>query len=181
MKPPAAMTATLALALAGCGSGTHTPPPHKTPTDTGMALTSPAFHDAMPLPARFTCEGPDFSPPLGIAGVPAGTQELAIVLFDRNAHNFLHWVVFAIPPDVLLIREGEIPPNALQATTSFGSARYGGPCPPRGQLHVYDFALFAEPTRLELAPGSNGRAAFRTIKAGASARTDLHATYTRRG
>lgn len=184
------VTAASACVAAGCGGGGGHPSSASHASSTGptgprlsatMALTSPAFPSLGALPARFTCDGLDISPPLGIGGTPLGTSELALVLHDVDANGFLHWVVFAIPPDVVLIREDELPPNALQATTGFGPARYGGPCPPRGRTHHYVFELYAERTRLSLEPGGQGPVAVQAIEAGASAKAVLIGTYRRAG
>ena len=40
-----------------------------------LRITSPAFADGATIPAKYTCEGSDLSPPLAWSGVPDGHQE----------------------------------------------------------------------------------------------------------
>lgn len=178
-----------ALLLAGCGGGGSRPgegptPPSSTPAPGPMALTSPAVGPGAKLPARYTCDGADVSPPLAFTGVPRRAAELALVLLDSDAPTaagpFLHWVVFGIPRDVLVEPENELAPGALQASTSFGRARYLGPCPPPGPPHHYSLELYAERTRLMLTAGMPGLPALRAIRAGARASAVLAFTYARR-
>lgn len=115
-----------------------------------MLLTSPAFVEGTALPARFTCKGENVSPPLEWSGAPAGTQSYALLVTDPDAPggDFLHWLIFNIPPTCNTLETG-VPNNfklangAVQGINSFGRPGYGGPCPPPGQKHRYRFTLFA--------------------------------------
>ncbi|RRD37141.1 hypothetical protein EII18_13110, partial [Comamonadaceae bacterium OH3737_COT-264] len=42
------------------------------------------------------CRGSNWSPPLEITGIPAGTKQLAIEMRDRTVPT-LHWKVWGIP------------------------------------------------------------------------------------
>lgn len=44
-----------------------------------MKLTSSAFDAGQAIPAKYTCEGEDISPPLQWSGVPAGAKSLALI------------------------------------------------------------------------------------------------------
>lgn len=169
----------VALVVAGCAGGSS-PAPKLGP----MTVTSPAVGPGAALPTRYTCDGPDVSPPLAFSGAPRRAAELAVVLLDSDVRSetgpFLHWVVFGIPHDVLVEPENELAPGALQAATSFGRARYLGPCPPPGPAHHYSLELYAERTRLMLTAGMPGQEALRAIRAGADARAVLAFTYARR-
>jgi len=68
-----------------------------------MRLTSTAFDDGVTIPKRFTCDGAEASPPLAIADRPARTRELALVVEDRDADQFVHWTVLRIAPDTAVI------------------------------------------------------------------------------
>ena len=60
-------------------------------------------HPAREIPARFTCEGADVSPPLVWEGVPAKAKSLALIIDDPDAPDpaspqmtWVHWVLFTI-------------------------------------------------------------------------------------
>ena len=123
-----------------------------------MTLTSPAFDHGGPIPAAFTCEGKDRSPRLEWSGIPDGTRSLALIVDDPDAPdpaapkmNYVHWVLYNIPPEARGLDEG-IAPNALPAGTREGlndwkRTGYGGPCPPIGR-HRYFHKLYALDTVL---------------------------------
>jgi Raf kinase inhibitor-like YbhB/YbcL family protein len=132
------------VVLAGCGGGADKPssgPPAAPPT---MRLTSPAFHDGGTIPTRFTCSGDGISPPLSIAGAPERTRELALVVEDRDAGNFVHWIVLGIPKGAVGVRAGAGPRGLVQTKNSFGKRGWGAPCPPKGDKpHRYVFSIYA--------------------------------------
>ena len=113
-----------------------------------MKLSSSAFQEGGIIPSRYTCEGANISPPLAIADVPAEARTLVLIMHDpdvppriRSDRNWDHWIVFNIPAATSQIAEGARPPGVLGKTT-FGSAKYGGPCPPDRE-HRYIFTLYA--------------------------------------
>jgi Raf kinase inhibitor-like YbhB/YbcL family protein len=125
-----------------------------------MKLHSPAFSDGDVIPARFTCDGDNLSPPLAWSGAPKGTKGFAIVCDDSDAPGgtFLHWGVWDIPARWNSLDEGASPiardVGPLEALNEFRHQGYGGPCPPpeRG-AHRYHFHLWALPVeRLKLPP-----------------------------
>jgi hypothetical protein len=56
-------------------------------------LVSPAIPPSGEIPAQYTCDGADISPPLSWSDVPAGTGSLALVVEDPDAPSgtFRHW------------------------------------------------------------------------------------------
>ncbi|HEX4475966.1 MAG TPA: YbhB/YbcL family Raf kinase inhibitor-like protein [Polyangiaceae bacterium] len=139
-----------------------------------LALTSPAYAAGSSMPAKYTCEAGDTSPPLAWSGVPAGTKSLALVIDDPDAPDpaaptkvWVHWVVADIPPSVTGFAEGAassgLPAGAVAGTNDFGKATYGGPCPPTGR-HRYFHELYAldavlglsSPTKAALESAMNG-------------------------
>jgi len=127
----------LALALTLACSRTE---PHATnPT---MTLSSPAFANNGAIPAKYTCDGANVSPPLMIAGVPADAKSLALTVEDPDAPGgtFTHWLVWKVPPSTTAIVEGQH--VGTEEKNGFGKPGYGGPCPPSG-LHHYVFTLYA--------------------------------------
>ncbi len=125
-----------------------------------MELTSPAFEHHGDIPARFTCQGADVSPPLHIAGVPVATVSLALLVEDPDVPDpadpivvWDHWVVWNISSDVSTIPERSLPAGAMQGRNSWGRNDYGGPCPMIGR-HRYFFRLHALDTAFDLPPGA---------------------------
>src|SRR3990167_4952451 len=67
-----------------------------------MQITSTAFTESNMIPAKYTCDGRDISPPLEWKGIPAGTKSLALINDDPDAPvgTWVHWVIYNIPPNV---------------------------------------------------------------------------------
>jgi Raf kinase inhibitor-like YbhB/YbcL family protein len=123
-----------------------------------LTLTSSAFKQGEKIPARYTCEGDDVSPPLAIGGVPAGTKSLAFVLDDPDAPDpkapqrvWAHWLVYNLPPGTDTLQEDAaragLPKGAMVGMNDKKQAAYHGPCPPIGR-HRYFHKLFALNTLL---------------------------------
>ncbi len=128
-----------------------------------IKITSPAFEDGGLIPAKYTCDGADISPPLQWDAVPEGTQSIALISDDPDAPvgTWVHWVLFNLPADTRELAEN-IPPDktlangARQGITDFGRIGYGGPCPPSG-THRYFFKIYALDTKIDLAAGARKR------------------------
>jgi Raf kinase inhibitor-like YbhB/YbcL family protein len=121
-----------------------------------LSLTSSAFSPGGAIPARYTCEGDDCSPPLAWSGVPAGTRSLVLIVDDPDAPDpaaprmtWVHWVVYDIPPSVSGLAEAvkSPPAGARTGLNDWRRADYGGPCPPIGR-HRYFHKLYALDTVL---------------------------------
>jgi Raf kinase inhibitor-like YbhB/YbcL family protein len=117
-----------------------------------MALTvsSDAFEDGGEIPARYTCDGADVSPPLTISGVPADAAELALLCEDPDAPSgtFVHWVAWGIDPGNASLAEGAEPLGV--GTNGFRKTGYRGPCPPPGPAHRYIFTIYALSGELDM-------------------------------
>jgi Raf kinase inhibitor-like YbhB/YbcL family protein len=141
----------LSAACGGCRSGHPSAPPGVTPAT--LSVTSKAFEPDGAIPIDCTCDGVDRSPALAWSAPPEGTRSLAIVVDDPDAAGgqFTHWLAYDIPPATVALLEGVDPTTlgADEGTNSFGRAGYGGPCPPRLEMHRYVFHVFA----LDAPPG----------------------------
>jgi Raf kinase inhibitor-like YbhB/YbcL family protein len=146
-----------------------------------IRVTSTGFADGGDIPQVYTCDGQDVSPPLSFTDVPAGTQELALLVEDPDAPGgtFVHWVAWGIDPSKAALAEGESPPGA--GTNGFGRRGYGGPCPPKGAPHRYVFTVFALSRRLDLAAGASAQDLRRAMAGGVVAEGRLVGRYARGG
>src|SRR5882762_7278635 len=53
-------------------------------TDMNLQITSSAFTEGQPIPAKYTCQGKDVSPPLQWSGVPPAAKSLALICDDPD-------------------------------------------------------------------------------------------------
>ena len=123
-----------------------------------LTLTSTAFGVAGAIPARYTCDDADVSPPLAWTGIPAGTRSFALIVDDPDAPDpaapqrvYVHWVLYDIPSSTPGLPEAtnatNLPPGAREGTNDWSRTGYGGPCPPIGR-HRYFHKLYALDTPL---------------------------------
>ncbi len=112
-----------------------------------ITVTSRSFVRNGQIPVDLTCDGKDLSPQLTWSSPPDGTKSLVIVVDDPDASLavFTHWLVFGLPPTEVSLPEGIDPATlgAKVAQNDFHNVRYDGPCPPRGEIHRYQFKIFA--------------------------------------
>ena len=117
---------------------------HEPEHDMTFQLTSSAFKAGGPIPARFTCDAEDVSPPLSWSGAPDGTRSFALIVDDPDAPDpkapkvvYVHWVVCDIPPSTTSLPEhsgaSNLPEGAREGPNDFKNIGYGGPCPPIGR------------------------------------------------
>lgn len=87
-----------------------------------MKIESPAFQNNQNIPAKYTCDGENISPPLKISGVPENAKSLALIVDDPDAPmcTWIHWVLLNISPATSEIAENSAPAGALELKTSFG-------------------------------------------------------------
>lgn len=123
-----------------------------------IKLTSSAFEDGAMIPAKYTCDGQDISPPLQFDNIPQATRSIALISDDPDAPmgTWVHWVVFNIPPETRELSENfpsdeTLPDGTRQGLTDFGKTGYGGPCPPSG-THRYFFKIYALDTIIDVVP-----------------------------
>jgi len=123
-----------------------------------LTLSSPDIADGTALAAAqlfnaFGCTGSNVSPALTWRNAPAGTKSFALLAYDPDAptgSGWWHWVVYNIPANARSLpadagdSSKKLTPGAtVQGRTDYGTAGYGGPCPPPGNPHRYIFRLYA--------------------------------------
>jgi len=141
----AARLAVVVFAVFGAGGAVRS----AAADDATFELSSPAFAAGADIPRDFTCEGADRPPPLAWRGAPPGTRSFALIVDDPDAPDpaapkmtWVHWVLYAIPPDATRLDGTALPAGTVAGTSDFRRTRYGGPCPPVG-IHRYFFKLYA--------------------------------------
>ena len=145
-----------------------------------MKVTSSAFQQGANIPSKFSCDGPNTSPPLQISDVPTEAKSLVLIVDDPDAPSglFTHWVVWNISPQNTTIGEGTTP-KGVQGTNDFGKSGYGGPCPPSG-THRYYFKVFALDRELDLPVGAKRSQLDSAIKGHVIAQGELMGRYSRK-
>ena len=133
-----------------------------------ITVTSPAFEDGGPLPARYTEDGERLSPPLEWIGVPPEAQALVLLVEDADSPSLnplVHAIVWDLPGGDGGLPEGGLASSAgsgeghAMGRNSFLGAKYLAPDPPTGHgPHRYAFQVFALDRRPEL-DGTPGRGA----------------------
>ncbi len=142
------------------------------PTAHAFELSSPSLSPGQPMPKAqeyqgFGCDGDNLSPALTWHDVPAGTKSFALTVYDPDAptgSGWWHWQVYDIPAEASTLPSGAgsvtgagLPSGAQQHRNDYGSASFGGACPPPGDKpHRYQFRLFAlDVVKLGVTPDSS--------------------------
>jgi Raf kinase inhibitor-like YbhB/YbcL family protein len=189
------------IAIGGCDREQRARAPQPSSRETEgdsvmkMKLTSSAFQEGAAIPAKFTGERDDVSPPLAWDGAPEGTKEFALICDDPDAPTaepWVHWVIYGIGPDVRALPEGiksntpelSQPITARQGKNSWDSGvttGYRGPMPPPGHgPHHYHFKLYALDTKLDVPPSATKSQLENAMKGHVLAEAHLVGTYERK-
>jgi Raf kinase inhibitor-like YbhB/YbcL family protein len=122
------------------------------------SIQSKSFRHNEMIPARYTCDGQDISPPLQWSGIPTEAKSLVLIVDDPDAPDpaapkmtWVHWVLYNIPVDTPGLEENissaSLPGGTKEGINDWGRKGYGGPCPPIGR-HRYFFKIYALDTVL---------------------------------
>ena len=190
--------AVAAAALAGALSTGHA---SAQGTPAALTVTSTAFKNGDSIPADYTADGKNVSPPLNWTGAPAATREFAVILDDPDAPTpqpFVHWVVYKIPGTATGLPQA-MPMgataavaggSATQGTTGFGMfARrggpppepgYRGPAPPPGKPHHYHFKVYALNAALDAKEGMTKDELLKAMEGKIVAQGELVGVYERK-
>jgi hypothetical protein len=122
-----------------------------------LQLSTLAFADHAPIPARYTADGEGVSPPLQWHGVPAEADSLVLIVEDADAPTgepLVHAIVVGLDaadgglPEGALDSPGHEGIHVQEGRNSYFRTGWLPPDPPPGHgVHRYVFQLFA------LAPG----------------------------
>lgn len=140
----------ISVGLSGCNQNNQ----KEQPKFGNMKISSTAFENEEGIPAEFTCDGDDVSPPLMFTNLPNNTKSLALIVDDPDAPmgTWVHWLIWNIPANTTVIEENETL-TFPQGKNDFGNQGYDGPCPPP-ETHRYFFKLYALDTMLDLESGT---------------------------
>lgn len=151
-----------------------------------LNLTSSAFQHNTVIPAKYTGDGLDESPPLRWSDPPEGTESFALVCNDPDAPagDWVHWLLFNLPANARELKANQptsptLDHQVIQAKNDFGRLGYGGPAPPRGKTHHYHFRLYALDKKLELASGTTKHQLENAMKGHILDHGELIGTYSR--
>jgi Raf kinase inhibitor-like YbhB/YbcL family protein len=144
-----------------------------------LQISSPAFADGQPIPAKYARGHTNLSPVLRIKGVPDRAKSLALIVDDPDAPSalFTHWLAWNISPQHALFLEGRPPRGAVVGKNSLGHVKYDGPFPPSG-THRYVFHLYALDSSLKLPEGSDRPTLDAAMKGHILTEADLTGTYS---
>jgi len=152
-----------------------------------MQLSSAVFNEGGAIPAPYTCDGRNVSPPLKWSGAPEGTKALALIVDDPDAPagTWVHWVLYDLPagPNELpedVQKSQYVAGGAMQGLNDFKHLGYGGPCPPPGKPHRYFFKLYALDQPLGQKPGLTKKELERAMEKHILAQGQLMGTYKRK-
>lgn len=154
-------------------------------------IDSPAFPPDGPIPAVYTCEGRDRSPPLHWQDAPAGTKSLVLIVDDPDAPDpkapkmtWVHWVLANLPADSKGLPEGvaaaQLPKGTVEGLNDWKRTGYGGPCPPIGR-HRYFHKLYALDTVLPNLRQPTKAQVEKAMQGHVLAHTELVGTYQKTG
>lgn len=152
-----------------------------------IQITSAAFADGQPIPAKYTADGLDISPPLAWTNAPAGAKSFALITDDPDAPKgtWVHWVIYDLPPTATTLAENtpnspQLPDGTKQGLNSFKKIGYNGPAPPPGKVHHYFFKIYALDAALDLQPGATKADLLNATDGHVLAQGQLVGTYQRK-
>ncbi len=142
-----------------------------------MIVSSSAFKDGGMIPARYTCDGENISPPLDFDDVPSTTVSIAVIVdgIDSSSGTMTHWVVWNIDFEEG-IDEDTVP--GVEGMNGFNRVSYCGPCPSEG-IHRYYFMAYALDTRLDFITGTGRNEIEDAMQSHILARGELMGEYGR--
>lgn len=153
-----------------------------TEVEKSVTVESSAFQAEKRIPSKYTCQGPDMSPPISVGDLPDDAKAWAVIVEDPDApgKTWLHWTAWNLPADpTTLPEDADIRSlGGREGKTDFGDVGYGGPCPPSG-THRYVFRVFALDDELDVEQGADLNTLQTAINDHALAYGELMGTYSK--
>jgi Raf kinase inhibitor-like YbhB/YbcL family protein len=170
------VVAVVAPILAGCAPAK----PAEVGSMADLNVTSTAFGEGQAIPAQYTCDGEDRSPPLAWSGGPDDSRFAAILVTDPDAGGFIHWSAANVDGSGLAEGASGSATAGVEGSNGFGRTGWGGPCPPSGE-HRYVFTVYALSERLDLGPGFDADQLRSQLRGKVLAQGQLMGRYRRAG
>ena len=154
-----------------------------------MNITSSAFAHNESMPALFTCEGENISPPLAWNNVPEGAKSLVLMVDDPDAPDpaaprriWVHWLLYNLPANCAGLPEAiaTLPAGTKEGLSDWQRTGYGGPCPPIGR-HRYFHKLYALDCVLPDLGTPTQKALVQAMQGHIMAEAQLIGTYQKKG
>ena len=154
-----------------------------------MNITSSAFAHNESMPALFTCEGENISPPLAWNNVPEGAKSLVLMVDDPDAPDpaaprriWVHWLLYNLPANCAGLPEAvaTLPAGTKEGLNDWQRTGYGGPCPPIGR-HRYFHKLYALDCVLPDLGTPTQKALVQAMQGHIMAEAQLIGTYQKKG
>ena len=158
-----------------------------------VRVSSDAFADHGPVPARFTDDGAKVSPPLRFALIPGAATSLALIVEDADSPTpapLCHALAWNIVAEDGGLHEAALDADAMPTTrcgivvgrNSFMALGWLPPDPPKGHgPHRYAFQVYALDVALDLDEGTGRGALVEALKGHVLAKGLLIGTYERTG
>jgi len=116
--------------------------------------------DKKMFPLRHTCDGENISPEIFLERIQS--PYLAIILEDWTSvdKGFVQWIIWnieakeKIPENIPKEPVVTHPIVAVQGKNDFHTIGYYGPCPQKGETHMYYFNVYGLDSLLDIEPGS---------------------------
>ena len=176
----------VSVLILGCASKKESESEGKVEGVMELPVTSSAFGEGEMIPAKYTADGANVSPPLAWNSIPEGTKSIALICDDPDAPmgTWIHWVMYNLPGDLTGLPEnvpsGENPPTGgKHGITDFGTYGYGGPAPPSG-THRYFFKIYARDSELALKGRVTKKDLLKAMEGHVLAQGQLMGKYSRR-
>ena len=145
-----------------------------------------AFAMGAPMPPKYAGTGANLSPPLSWNQAPANAQSIAILCDDPDAPmgDWVHWVLFNLPPHITKLDEGvptqaQLPNGAIQGRNGSNEIGYEGPYPPPGKPHRYFFKVYALDIKLALTSAARKSDLLKAMQGHILAQGQLMGTFQR--
>lgn len=125
-----------------------------------MTLTTTAWPDGGPIPAKYTQAGEQVSPALTWSNAPAATASFVLHMHDpdaalnRGTETQVHWLVWNIPGSAKGLPEGvpqgaQLPDGSRQISAT-GPVYRGPGAPATGPMHHYTIEVYALDTMVDV-------------------------------
>ena len=128
-----------------------------------LKVSVPDVSDGGLLPAGYTADGRNLSPPVSWSEGPPGTVDYVVIMEDADAPSDpVRWVVYGIargvsslPRGLHNLAEPTRPTGAAQGRNDHGGFGYAGPRPTPGEPpHHYHLQVFALDRQIRVRPGA---------------------------